>query len=79
MKTSTINLSIPGDLLTRADAVAKRESRSRSEVMRTALQAYLERRAGWDLLFAMMDQHVAGKGLQPGDVQAAIREIRGRA
>ena len=35
MKTSTINLSIPKDLLDRADKVAKSESRSRSELMRS--------------------------------------------
>jgi hypothetical protein len=44
MKTSTINLAIPDQLLRQADEVAKRESRSRSELMREALRAYLGRR-----------------------------------
>ncbi len=76
MKTSTINLSIPKDLLEQADKLAKRESRSRSELMRAALRIYLERRADWDRFFAYMDDHVKRHGLKPEDVEEAIREAR---
>lgn len=76
MKTSTINLSIPKDLLDQADKVAKRESRSRSELMRAALRNYLDRRANWDQFFAYMDDHVQRLGLKPEDVEEAIREAR---
>ena len=76
MKTSTINLSIPKDLLDQADKVAKSESRSRSELMRAALRIYLERCSRWDKLFALTDAHVRRLGLKPGDVEEAIREAR---
>jgi predicted transcriptional regulator len=76
MKTSTINLSIPKDLLDQADKLAKRESRSRSELMRSALRDYLERRADWDKYFDYIDDHVRRLGLKPEDVEEAIREAR---
>ena len=76
MKPSTINLSIPKDLLERADKLAKRESRSRSELMRAALRIYLDRRSRWDKIFEQMDAHVRRLGLTPEDVEEAIREAR---
>jgi CopG family transcriptional regulator/antitoxin EndoAI len=76
MKTSTINLSIPRDLLDQADREAKRESRSRSELMRDALRLYLERRARWESIFAYGDAQVKRLGLKQEDVETAIREVR---
>ena len=76
MKTSTINLAIPDQLLRQADEVAKRESRSRSELMREALRAYLGRRVAWDKIYAYADAHVARLGLKPEDVGPAIAEYR---
>jgi metal-responsive CopG/Arc/MetJ family transcriptional regulator len=76
MKTSTINLSISKDLLAQADKLAKRESRSRSELMRAALRIYLERRSRWDKIFERTDAHVRRLGLKPEDVEEAIREAR---
>ncbi len=76
METSTINLSLPEDLLDQVDKLAKRESRSRSELMLAALRAFLERRAEWDKIFAETDEHVRRLGLKPEDVEEAIREAR---
>jgi metal-responsive CopG/Arc/MetJ family transcriptional regulator len=76
VKTSTINLSMPEDLLKRADAVAEREMRSRSEVMRAALQFYIERRGLLDRLFAIMDKHSSKRGLKPSDVAQAVQDVR---
>lgn len=78
MKTNTINLSIPAELLKKADAVALKEMRSRSEVMRTALQVYIEKRTRLDKLFSLVDEHVAKRGLKPADVAEAVREVRAR-
>ena len=78
MKTSTINLSIPQDLLVKADIEAKREARSRSELMREALRFYLERRDRWTRLFTLADVHVAKMGLRPEDVASAVRGVRKR-
>jgi len=42
---ATINLSLPKGLLEKADREAEKEDRSRSELMRVALLAYLDRKA----------------------------------
>ncbi len=76
MKTSTINLSIPRDLLEKADREAKKESRSRSELMREALRAYIERQARWERITTYSDAQVEKMGLAPGDVEAIIQEDR---
>ncbi len=72
----TIKLSIPKDLLNQADKLAKRELRSRSELMRAVLRVYLERRADWDRFFAYADAHTKKMGLKPEDVEEVIREAR---
>jgi CopG family transcriptional regulator / antitoxin EndoAI len=76
VKTSTINLSIPKDLLEKADREAKKESRSRSELMRAALRLYIDRQTRLENLFARIDDHVKKLGLGPVDVEAAIQEYR---
>lgn len=78
MKTSTINLSIPRDLLEQADREAKRESRSRSEIMRDALRDYLAHRKNWDRIFEYTERHFRERGLKPEDIEEAIREARKR-
>jgi len=76
MKTSTTNLSIPAELLEKADREAKRESRSRSELMREALRLYLDRVGMWERIFDFADAQTRRTGLTPGDVEAAVREVR---
>lgn len=76
MKGTTINLSLPKGLLRRADREAQREERSRSEIMRVALQAYLERKEAWDRIFDYGKDLARKKGLKSSDVQAAIAEVR---
>ena len=78
LKTSTINLSLPGDLLQQADREAKRVSMSRSELMREALRAHLTRKKHWDRIFDFADEQVRRLGLKPGDVEKAVREARRR-
>ena len=76
MKTSTINLSIPRDLLEKADREAKKESRSRSELMREALRTYIDRQARWEIITNYAEAQVKKLGLVPDDVEPAIQEIR---
>jgi|HubBroStandDraft_1064217.scaffolds.fasta_scaffold599012_2 Arc/MetJ-type ribon-helix-helix transcriptional regulator len=75
---ATIHLSIPKQMLSEVDAEAKRECRSRSELMRAALKIYLERRERWDDIFGFGQKLARRKGLTPKDVEGAIREVRGR-
>ena len=76
MKVSTINLSLPQGLLEKVDREAEKEDRSRSELMRVALTAYLDRRAVWEKIFTYGDRLAKKKKLKPSDVEAAIAEVR---
>lgn len=76
MKTSTINLSIPRDLLEKADREAKKESRSRSELMREALRVYIERRTRLQDIFDYAEAQTKKMGLVEEDVEAIIQEDR---
>lgn len=51
MQTQTINISIPKKLLTAIDKRAKKEIRTRSELLREATRVYLRRTATWDNIF----------------------------
>ncbi len=76
MGTSTVNISFKQDLLARIDRVAKRESRSRSELIREAARMYIERGKRWEDIFAFGKQQVATKGLSETDVAEEIRKVR---
>lgn len=76
MKSSTVNISFNDELLRQIDAVAREESRSRSELIREAARSYIERRARWAKLFQFADRHVRRMKLTPGDVDAEIAAYR---
>lgn len=76
MRTATINLSLPKSLLGKVDKEALKEDRSRSELMRVAVQAYLDRRTAWDKIFAYGSGLAARKKFKPSSVEAAIAEVR---
>lgn len=52
MQTQAFNIVLPKELVKKIDAVAKREYRNRSELIREAVRGYLARRMEWDELFA---------------------------
>ena len=72
MKSSTVNISFNDELLRQIDAVAREESRSRSELIREAARSYIEKRARWAKLFEFTDRHVRRIKLTPADVEAEI-------
>ncbi len=76
MVSTTVNISLPRELLKQMDRVAKRESRSRSELLRAAARMYVEQKRRWDRLFAYGRQHARRLGLKPGDAQSLITEYR---
>lgn len=51
MKTQTLNISLPKDLVSKVDTLAKKEYRSRSELIRESLRSYIEERAQWEQIF----------------------------
>lgn len=52
MLTQTFNISLPKALVQKADILAKKEYRNRSELIKEALRTYLLSKQSWDELFA---------------------------
>lgn len=50
-KVKTLNISLPAALLAKADRLAEREYRSRSEVLRESLRRYVNEREEWEEIF----------------------------
>ena len=76
MNSNKINFSINNDLLRQIDEIAEKESRSRSEIMREAIQNYVERKENWQKIFAYGKKMAQAKGLTPKDVEKAIAAHR---
>lgn len=67
MPTKTFNISLPDSLLEDADAVARTEYRSRSELIREALRTYIERSKRWERLFSIGDEKARELGITSED------------
>lgn len=76
MAISTVNISFKEDLLDEIDRIARRESRSRSELIREAARSYIDRKKRWERIFAFGTKQARKLGLKEGDVAAAVRERR---
>jgi len=78
MSTVTVNISFQDSLLDQIDAEARRESRSRSELLREAARLYVRRQKQWNDVFALGNRHAASRGLAETDVAREIRAVRRR-
>lgn len=76
MGTTTVNIAFQESLLREIDRVAESESRSRSELLREAARAYIERKQRWADLFAAGRQVAEDRALNPEDVAKEIRAHR---
>lgn len=76
MNTVTFNLSFQKALINEVDVLAKRESRSRSELLREAARLYIERQKKWEFLFTLGASVVRESGLSPDDVAREIKILR---
>jgi len=76
MSHVTVNISFQDSLLRGIDRVARRESRSRSELLREAARAYIQRKERWAGIFALGRKIKRAKGLKPQDVSNEIRAYR---
>jgi len=73
---TTVNISFQENLLADIDRAAKRERRSRSELVREAARLYLERRDRWNRIFALAETVAADRGLTQDDIATEIRAHR---
>ncbi|OGD89435.1 hypothetical protein A3A54_01435 [Candidatus Curtissbacteria bacterium RIFCSPLOWO2_01_FULL_39_62] len=76
MNTQTINISLPSELLKSADKLAKKESRTRSELIREALRAYVKELSAWEDLFEYGRKQAKKLGIKPKDIPRLIDEYR---
>jgi CopG family transcriptional regulator / antitoxin EndoAI len=73
--TRTLSVTLPPEMLKRAQSIAKQESRTMSELVREALRHY-DRRAWWDEVNAYGRHRAEERGLREGDVDRLIHESR---
>ena len=76
MGNVTVNVSFQDGLLRDIDRVARDESRSRSELLREAARAYIQRKERLARIFAWGRDLAAKRGLAPEDVAAEIAAHR---
>ena len=76
MSTTTVNISFQDPLLRDIDRVAQTESRSRSEFLREAARAYIQRKERWANMFTMGRQIAKTKRLTPEVVSKEIKAYR---
>jgi CopG family transcriptional regulator / antitoxin EndoAI len=68
-------VTLPPEMLKRAQSIAKRESRTMSELVREALRQY-ERRSWWDEVNAYGRRRAEEVGIGEGDVERVVQEVR---
>ncbi|KKU92183.1 MAG: hypothetical protein UY21_C0004G0018 [Microgenomates group bacterium GW2011_GWA1_48_10] len=51
MQSQTFNISLPAPLVRKADQLAKNQFGTRSNLIRTALLAYIQKQEAWDKIF----------------------------
>jgi predicted transcriptional regulator len=74
--TRTLSVTLPPEMLTRAEKLAKRENRTMSELVREALRQY-ERQHWWDQMNAHGRRTAEAAGSKTGrDVVDAIHLMR---
>ena len=77
MDTATINLSLPKKLLSQIDEQSKKESRSRSELIREATRSYLKRISAWGEIFKYGRKKAKALGIKSEeDVYRMVQEYR---
>lgn len=76
MSTTTVNIAFQESLLQDIDRAAQAEARSRSEFLREAARAYIQRKERWAEVFALGRKIAARKALTAEDVSREIGAYR---
>lgn len=72
-----INLRLPQTLLNESDQLAKQDGRSRSELVRSALRAYIDRRRQLQAAYILVERRGKEAGINTeADVEGALGAIR---
>lgn len=76
MPVSTVNIAFDKQLLKEIDGLAKKEHRSRSELVREAVRSYIESKDRWQKLFHSYDAAKGDFTLSENEVVEEIRKSR---
>jgi CopG family transcriptional regulator/antitoxin EndoAI len=72
----TVTISIPPALAREVDRLARKEGRTRSELLREAFRQYATRMERWDRVFELGREVAARRGLTEADVDRVVKEGR---
>ena len=78
MNTKAVNISFQKTLLSAIDRAARKESRSRSELVREAVRLYIAKQDRWNRIFALTKKRTARAALSESDVLDEIQAYRSR-
>jgi metal-responsive CopG/Arc/MetJ family transcriptional regulator len=76
MALATVNISFKEDLLRQIDEIAKKEARTRSELIREAARIYIERKKKWESIFAYGESLSSKYKFTEADVNSEINKYR---
>jgi metal-responsive CopG/Arc/MetJ family transcriptional regulator len=76
MAVSTVNISFQEELLGQIDIIAKKEARTRSELIREAARIYIEKKKKWESIFAYGESISSKYNFSENDVNEEIQEYR---
>lgn len=75
--TKVLSISLPEEMLSEAEALAKEENRTMSELVREALRSYKREREGWRTLIEAGKAKGRAAGItSEDDVVEAVRSVR---
>lgn len=74
--TRTLSITLPPEMLKRAEELARKENRTMSELVREALRQY-ERASWWSSMNAYGRAKADQLGLTEADAVSAVRAVRG--
>lgn len=74
----TVNISFEKSLLKEIDKIAKREHRSRSELIREAARAYIEKKTRWQAIFDFTSKAIDQSSISERDVFNEIKSVRNK-
>ena len=77
MNTQTLNIALPKNLVKKADQLAKKEYRNRSELIREALRKYIEDKEEWEQIFKAGEEAMSKMGIKTeNEINEIVDEFR---
>ncbi|MDR1315439.1 MAG: ribbon-helix-helix domain-containing protein [Spirochaetales bacterium] len=76
MAVSTVNISFQEELLEQIDRIAQKEARTRSELIREAARAYIERKKKWESIFSYGESLSSKYKFTEDDVIGEIKKYK---